>query len=97
LHFEINSRQPSGEWGTEEGFAFLWEAYLREFKPDVMAMAQPHRYAKVGEEVTLDGERSWVREGRPAYRWRLSDGRVVTTPRVAMRIRRGGWAMILRR
>ena len=28
LHFEIVSRQPSGEWGTQEGFAFLWEAYL---------------------------------------------------------------------
>lgn len=85
LHFEIKSRQPSGAWGTEEGFAFLWEAYLRDFKPDVMALARPHRYAKVGEEVTLDGARSWVRAGKPAYRWQLSDGRAVTTPRVTMR------------
>ena len=90
LHFEIKSRQPSGEWGTEEGFAFLWEAYRRDFKPDVMALARPHRCAKVGEEVTLDGGRSWVRVGKPAYRWRLSDGRVVTTPRVAMRYTRTG-------
>lgn len=85
LHFEIVSRQPSGEWGTQEGFAFLWEAYLREFKPDVMALARPHRYAKAGEEVLLDGGRSWVREGKPAYRWQLSDGRTVTTPTVSMR------------
>jgi murein DD-endopeptidase MepM/ murein hydrolase activator NlpD len=90
LHFEIKSRQPSGEWGTEEGFAFLWEAYLRDFKPDVMALARPHRYARVGEEVTLDAGRSWVREGKPAYRWQLSDGRVVTSPGAAMRYAKVG-------
>ncbi|MBI2686223.1 MAG: peptidoglycan DD-metalloendopeptidase family protein [Acidobacteria bacterium] len=90
LHFEIKNRQPSGEWGTEEGFAFLWEAYLRDFKPDVMAMARPHRYAKVGEEVTLDAGRSWVREGAPSLRWRLSDGRTVTTPKVSVRYAKPG-------
>lgn len=90
LHFEVKSRQPSGEWGTEEGFGFLWEAYIRDFKPDVMAMARPHRYAKVGEEVTLDAGRSWVREGSPVYRWQLSDGRVVTTPRVTIRYAKTG-------
>ncbi len=84
LHFEIVSRQPSGEWGTQEGFAFLWEAYLRDFKPDVMALARPHRYVKAGERVELDGGRSWVREGKPAYRWTLSDGRTATTATVAM-------------
>lgn len=90
LHFEIVSRQPSGEWGTQEGFAFLWEAYLREFRPDVMALARPHRYARVGEEVTLDGGRSWVREGRAAYRWKLSDGRTATSAQVKMRYERVG-------
>lgn len=25
LHFEIKSRQPSGKWGRQEGYAFLWE------------------------------------------------------------------------
>lgn len=90
LHFEIVSRQPSGEWGTQEGFAFLWEAYLRDFKPDVMAIARPHRYVKVGEEVKLDATRSWVREGKPAYRWQLSDGRVLTTPQLTLRYPKEG-------
>lgn len=84
LHFEIVSRQPSGEWGTQEGFAFLWEAYLRDYRPEVMAMARPHRYARVGEAVELDGGRSWTREGKPSYRWQLSDGRVVTSAGVRM-------------
>jgi len=26
LHFDISSRQPSGKWGTEEGYAFSLEA-----------------------------------------------------------------------
>ena len=34
--------------------------------------------------MELDGGRSWVREGKPAYRWTLSDGRTVTTPTVSM-------------
>ena len=29
LHFEIKSRQPSGKWGTQEGYAFLFEAIVR--------------------------------------------------------------------
>ena len=27
LHFHITARQPSGKWGIEEGYAFLWEAF----------------------------------------------------------------------
>jgi len=90
LHFEIKSRQPSGEWGTQEGFAFLWEAYIRDYKPDVIAMARPHRYAKVNETVALDGARSWVREGKPSYRWRLSDGRTAMTPQLTMQYTKPG-------
>lgn len=90
LHFEIVARQPSGEWGTEEGYAFLWEAYRRDRQPDVVAMARPHRYARVGEEVALDGSRSWVRAGRASFRWRLSDGRDVSTAAVRMRYDRPG-------
>ena len=35
LHFDITARQPSGKWGIQEGYAFLWEAYLREHKPQL--------------------------------------------------------------
>jgi murein DD-endopeptidase MepM/ murein hydrolase activator NlpD len=33
LHFDISGRQPSGKWGIIEGYAFLWESYLREQRP----------------------------------------------------------------
>lgn len=76
LHFEIKSRQPSGRWGTEEGYAFLWQAAQREQKPDLIAVARPHRLAWTGEPVTLDGTKSWSRSGDIArYEWTLSDGK----------------------
>lgn len=69
LHFEIKSRQPSGEWGTEDGYAFLWEAYQREQRPDLIAVARPHHVAVVGENVRLDGSRSWSRTKIARYEW----------------------------
>ena len=75
LHFEIVARQPSGRWGTEEGFAFLWESALREQQPDVVAVARPHRLVQVGERVTLDGSLSWSRSGSLSrHDWTFSDG-----------------------
>jgi murein DD-endopeptidase MepM/ murein hydrolase activator NlpD len=79
LHFEIVSRQPSGLWGTQEGYAFLWEAYLRQYNPPVIAVARPHILAFTGERVTLDGSRSWSRAGeRLRYDWFFSDGTSAT-------------------
>ena len=56
LHFEIVGRQPSGRWGTQEGYAFLWEAALREQQPAVIAVARPHHLA-----WSASGSRSTVR------------------------------------
>ncbi|MCP5109292.1 MAG: peptidoglycan DD-metalloendopeptidase family protein, partial [bacterium] len=75
LHFGIVGRQPSREWGTEEAYAFAWEAYLREHKPAIIAVARPHHFLAVGEKVTLDGSKSWSAGGRIAsYRWEFTDG-----------------------
>ncbi len=83
LHFEIKCRQPSGKWGTQEGYAFLWEAYLRQHKPPVIAVARPHHTIFTGETAHLDGSRSWAESGKLAgYRWQFHDGSTATTPRV---------------
>ena len=63
LHFDIKSRQPSGKWGIQEGYAFLWEAYLREHRPQIIAVARPHHLIWAGEKVVLDGSRSWSTAG----------------------------------
>jgi murein DD-endopeptidase MepM/ murein hydrolase activator NlpD len=83
LHFEIRSRQPSGRWGTQEGYAFLWQAYQRERKPDLVAVARPHRLARTGDVVVLDGSKSWARSGPIAsFEWTFGDGTTATGPKV---------------
>src|SRR5688572_16455917 len=59
LHFDITSRQPSGQWGIQEGYAFFWETYQRQYAPKIIAVARPHHLVSVGEKVILDGAKSW--------------------------------------
>ncbi len=75
LHFDITARQPSGSWGIVDGYAFLWEAYQREFQPKVIAVARPHHLAAVGEKIVLDGSRSWSASGKiVSHDWIFTDG-----------------------
>src|SRR5262249_5272513 len=57
LHFDIKARQPSGKWGIQEAYAFLWEAYRREYQPRLLAVARPHHLIWAGGKVLLDGSR----------------------------------------
>ena len=75
LHFEIKSKQPSGKYGTEEGYAFLWEAYQRQYQPALIAVARPHHLIWTGESITLDARKSWSKSGKIArYSWQFDDG-----------------------
>jgi hypothetical protein len=75
LHYEILGLQPSGKWGAVEGYAFLWEAYVRESRAELIAVARPHHAVLIGEKVTLDASRSWSRDGKIArYEWTFTDG-----------------------
>ena len=74
LHFGIKSRQPSGKWGTEEAYAFAWEAYQRENKPAIIAVARPHHFIRAGESVTLDASKSWSSSTIKSYDWTFTDG-----------------------
>jgi hypothetical protein len=83
LHFDITRKQPSGKWGIEEGYAYLWEAYQRRHKPALSAVARPHQVGWSGDTLTLDGSRSWARSGKIArYDWTFSDGRSAKGPKV---------------
>jgi murein DD-endopeptidase MepM/ murein hydrolase activator NlpD len=91
LHFDVKSRQPSGKWGIQEGYAFLWEAYLRERSPGLLAVARPHRLASVGEKVVLDGSHSFSAAGKIArYEWTFTDGSKAEGPRVERTYERPG-------
>jgi hypothetical protein len=79
LHFDIKSSKPAGKWGVEDAYAFLWEAYQREHKPAVIAVARPHLLTWAGESVTLDGSRSWSASGEISrYEWSFGDGKTAS-------------------
>jgi murein DD-endopeptidase MepM/ murein hydrolase activator NlpD len=75
LHFDIKAKQPSGKWGIQDAYPFLWESYLSEHKPGIIAIARPHHLIAAGEKVTLDGSRSWSAAGKiTRYQWTFGDG-----------------------
>ncbi len=74
LHFEARCRQPSGKWGTEEGYAYVTEAYRNRYAPAVVAVARPHVVASPGGSVRLDGSRSWGESNELKYEWLFTDG-----------------------
>jgi murein DD-endopeptidase MepM/ murein hydrolase activator NlpD len=83
LHFDIKCRQPSGLWGIQNGYAFIWEAYQRERQPKIIAVARPHKVAWVGDPVELDGSRSWSRTGAiKQFAWTFCDDTSATGPKV---------------
>jgi len=83
LHFEIKTRQPSGKWGTEEAYAYAWEAYVNQYHPPLLAVARPHRFVAVGEVVTLDAARSRAFGSQiDRYEWTLTDGTRAIGPTV---------------
>jgi len=83
LHFDIKAMQPSGKLGTQAAYAFAWQAYQRQYKPKIIAVARPHHLARTGDEVVLDGTPSWSQAGKIArYEWILSDGSKATGPKV---------------
>jgi murein DD-endopeptidase MepM/ murein hydrolase activator NlpD len=83
LHFDIKAKQPSGKWGIQDAYPFLWEAYLREYKPAILAVARPHHLIAAGEKVTLDASRSWSAIGKiTRYQWTFGDGSTATGPTI---------------
>jgi murein DD-endopeptidase MepM/ murein hydrolase activator NlpD len=91
LHFGITCRQPSGKWGTQEAYAFAWEAWQREQKPAIIAVARPHHFVRVGEALTLDGTKSWSASGTIAsYQWTFTDGGQASGPTVDRKYEKPG-------
>lgn len=91
LHFDITSRQPSGLWGIQEGYAFLWEAYRRQFAPKIIAVARPHQFVYAGDKVILDAGKSWSAAGPIArYDWTFTDGATASGATVERTYARSG-------
>ena len=82
LHFGIYSRQPSGDWGTQDAYGFVWEAYVHKHNPALLAVARPHRFKAVGETAVLDGSKSWsASDSISSYKWIITDGSEAVGPK----------------
>jgi len=90
LHFDIQSRQPSGLWGIQAAYAFAWEAYERERKPAIIAVARPHCLVWTGEPALLDGSRSWSAAGGLEFEWILTDGSKAAGPKLERKYDKAG-------
>lgn len=78
LHFEMKTRETaSGKWGTEDAYPYLWESYVNQFKPKIIAVARPHQLLWTGQTTLLDGSKSRSHTGEiVSYEWTFSDGSV---------------------
>lgn len=79
FHFDINRRQPSGRFGSEDAYAFYWQSYFAKYPSRVQAVARPHKLVRAGEEILLDGSKSRAfpdNESGLHYKWLFSDGTV---------------------
>jgi murein DD-endopeptidase MepM/ murein hydrolase activator NlpD len=76
LHFSIRTREcPSGEWGIEDAYPYVWESYVRQYKPQIIAVARPHSLVWTGQEAILDGQKSRSLAGKiVSYEWTFTDG-----------------------
>jgi hypothetical protein len=81
LHYQITTRQPSGQWGVQDGYAYAWQAYQEQHRPKLLAVARPHHFAWTGETVRLDGSKSWSAAGQIAkFEWTFTDGAGASGP-----------------
>jgi len=76
LHFQIVTKYSvSGKWGIEDAYPYVWEAYVNQYNPPVLAIARPHQICRTGQEITLDGNKSRSFAGDIiSYEWVFSDG-----------------------
>ncbi|MFC2087337.1 PKD domain-containing protein [Bacteroidota bacterium] len=76
LHFGISIKDTyTGDWVTEDAYPYLWESYVEQYKPALIAVARPHHLLWAGQAAIFDGSKSKSMEGTiVSYEWIFSDG-----------------------
>jgi murein DD-endopeptidase MepM/ murein hydrolase activator NlpD len=98
LHFGLWTRMPSGQWGSLDVYPLVWEAYLRDRQPEILAVARPLHLLRAGETAVLDGSKSWSASGSiTSHRWTFGDGTTADGAKVGRRYAKPGrYSEILR-
>lgn len=76
LHFGMSHKETTtGNWGIEEAYPYVWEAFVNQYNPTLIAVARPHQLLWTGQEATLDGRKSRSLTGDiVSYEWTFCDG-----------------------
>jgi murein DD-endopeptidase MepM/ murein hydrolase activator NlpD len=76
LHFEIRTKEtPTGDWRIEDAYPYMWESFVNEYNPPLIAVARPHHLLWNGQEAILDGRKSRSFKGDIiSYEWTFCDG-----------------------
>ncbi len=82
LHFGVHRKnKDTGLWETEDAWPYLWEAYVRKYKPKIKAIARPKNIAWTGQEIRFDGTKSVGLAGDiVSYEWTFTDGTTAAGP-----------------
>jgi murein DD-endopeptidase MepM/ murein hydrolase activator NlpD len=82
LHFDIKTRETmSGKFWTEDAYVYAWDAYVRQYDPELIAVARPHRLVWTGQDAFFDGTKSKSFRGEIiSYQWIFSDGTTAAGP-----------------
>ena len=52
----------------------MWQAYRRQYDPEILAVARPHIVIHAGDTATLRAVNSWAKHDIQRYEWTLTDG-----------------------
>ncbi len=76
LHFGVHHKNPvTTKWEVEDAYPYLWEAYIKKYKPKILAVARPRLLTWTNQELRLDGSKSFSLEGDiVSYEWIFNDG-----------------------
>jgi len=76
LHYEIrNKEMPTGDWRIEDAYPYVWESFVQQYNPPLIAVARPHQLVWVGQEAIFDGRKSKSFVGNiVSYDWTFTDG-----------------------
>ena len=82
LHFGMSHKETStGNWGIEDAYPYVWEAYVSQYDRAVIAVARPHHLLWTGQEAALDGGKSKSFAGEiVSYEWTFCDGTTAAGP-----------------
>jgi murein DD-endopeptidase MepM/ murein hydrolase activator NlpD len=79
MHFDLWYVNAEGRYVLELCYPYMWEAYVEQYSPPVLAVARPHTYIGVGDTVILDGTKSMSFAGSiVSYEWTFTDGTTAT-------------------